>query len=153
MLIGIQGSGKTTYSKILSKKEGIPIVSTDGIRDEDPTLEGMDVFTLAFDRVAGYLKEGKSVIYDATNVTPLVRGRFFTGLQERGIEKGSYEVVAHYFTPNLELSLARVIKRNNIPGERFLPLDIVESYSKNIIKPTLEEGFSEIVTIDNYMVY
>ena len=89
MLVGIQGSGKTTYSKILSKKEGIPIVSTDGIRDEDPTLEGMDVFTLAFDRVAGYLKEGKSVIYDATNVTPLVRSRFFNALESRGISTWS----------------------------------------------------------------
>ena len=68
-------------------------------------------------------------------------------------EEYQHEVIAHFFTPNLELSLARVIKRNNIPGERFLPLDVVENYSRNIIKPTLEEGFKEIVTIDNYMIY
>ena len=153
MLVGIQGSGKTTYSRILSQKENIPIVSTDGIRDEDPTIEGDDVFTLAYDRVAQHLNEGKGVIFDATNITPQVRKRFLDNLVKRGIDLSKYEIYVHYFVPNTELCVERVNRRNTIPGERLLPIEVVYSYAKNIVKPTLEEGFTKIITIDNYELY
>ena len=40
-----------------------------------------------------------------------------------------------------------MIKRNQIPGERYLPPEVVESYGKSITKPTFEEGFKFIKTI------
>ena len=34
-----------------------------------------------------------------------------------------------------------------MPGERYLPLEVVESYGKRVIKPTLDEGFVFIKTV------
>ena len=36
-----------------------------------------------------------------------------------------------------------------MPNERFLPLDVIKGYGEKIIAPTIEEGFKEIVVIDN----
>ena len=34
-----------------------------------------------------------------------------------------------------------------MPGERYLPPEVVESYGKRVIKPTLDEGFEFIKII------
>jgi len=41
----------------------------------------------------------------------------------------------------------RVDIRNKNPEELFIPLEVIESYGKNLIVPTKEEGFSEIYII------
>ena len=35
-------------------------------------------------------------------------------------------------------------------GEIFIPLEVIDSYSKNIIPPSKEEGFDEIIVLNNY---
>ena len=36
LMVGIQGSGKTTFSKKLSEELGIKIISTDEVRKQNP---------------------------------------------------------------------------------------------------------------------
>ena len=45
--------------------------------------------------------------------------------------------------------MERVEKRNKMPNERYLPVDVIKGYGEKIIAPTLEEGFKRIFIIDN----
>lgn len=75
MLIGLPGSGKSTYAKEkLKYRSHYEWVSSDAIRRElygDESIQGdpSEVFTLMHDRVLEWLDYGISVIYDATNIT------------------------------------------------------------------------------------
>lgn len=75
LLIGIPGSGKSTYAKTLEEATGGQIVSSDGIRyeltgteefDPDPAVN-MRVFAMVRARVSSRILLG-DVIVDATNV-------------------------------------------------------------------------------------
>ena len=72
LMIGIQGSGKTTFSKRLSKSLNIEIVSTDLIRKEMSEILEEQVWSMVYQKCASELAKGKDVIFDATNITPKV---------------------------------------------------------------------------------
>ena len=149
MLIGIQGSGKSTYARVMSEELNIPIISSDKTRDENPTMKEEFVFPELYRRCAELIRCNKDFIYDATNITPKVRKRFFDNMIKLGAK--DYKVEAHYFVPDTKLSKERIIKRNENPNERYLPIEVVDDYAKNFIVPTLEEGFSKIVKIVHYV--
>lgn len=152
MMVGIPGSGKSTYSKnVLSKEIGCRIVTSDGVRMEHPDWDETLVWPEVYRRVAEELSAGRDVIYDATSPTPKVRARFFTRLNEL-IPDVSFEVGVYYFPTPAEICYKRIEKRNQVPGEHFFPLDQVESYASTIVVPTLEEGFTfvkKIITYEN----
>jgi len=144
MLIGIQGSGKTTYSKELSKEYNAEVVSTDKVRQTYPGIVESEVFPTVYKLCAEKLKEGNNVILDATHITPKVRKRTFDALDQYEVE---YEKIAFYMDTPVEECIKRVDIRNKNPEELFIPLEVIESYGKNLIVPTKEEGFSEIYII------
>ena len=144
MLIGIQGSGKTTYSKELSKEYNAEVVSTDKVRQTYPGIVESEVFPTVYKLCAEKLKEGNNVILDATHITPKVRKRTFDALDQYEVE---YEKIAVYLDTPVEECIKRVDIRNKNPEELFIPLEVIESYGKNLIVPTKEEGFSEIYII------
>lgn len=75
VMVGLPGSGKSTYAKELIKKGKADIVlSSDAIREEltgDESNQTVNdkVFKLLYQRMNDYLAEGKSVVVDATNTT------------------------------------------------------------------------------------
>ena len=146
MLIGIQGSGKTTYSKVLKQKYDARVISTDKIRQTFLNIEEKDVFPTLYKLCAKELRQGYNVIIDATHITPKVRKRTFDALNEFNV---NYEKVAYYIKTPLEVCVKRVDIRNQDPNELFLPLEVIESYFKNLIPPTEEEGFNEIHIIEH----
>lgn len=148
MMIGIQGSGKTTYAKVLSKGLSIPIISSDGVRTERPDLEEKDIFPEVYRRCAEIIKNGGDFIYDATNITPKVRQRLRDNLATYGLS--DYEMYAYYFEPDVALSTERIKKRNLDPNERFLPLDKIQEFADHLVEPTLDEGFVQIIKISRY---
>ena len=70
LMVGIQGSGKSTFSKSLSKKLNCKIISSDEVRKMNPNLDEKKVFPEVYRLCAGELKNGNDVIFDATNITP-----------------------------------------------------------------------------------
>ncbi len=150
MMIGIQGSGKTTFAKVLSKGFNISIVSSDELRTNNPDLKEELVFPTLYKICKDKILNNESFIYDATNITPKVRKRFVDSLTELGVNRDLYDIVAVYFEPDVELSIERVNKRNKEPNERFMPLDVIKEYAKNIVEPTNDEGFSQIIKISKY---
>jgi len=72
MLVGLPGSGKTSFA--LSLKDKYDIISSDSIRKELYGSERIQennnkVFEIMRKRAIEALKSGKNVIYDATNMT------------------------------------------------------------------------------------
>lgn len=144
MLIGIPGSGKTTYSEELKMKYNAKVISSDKVRQTIIGIDEKDVFPTVYRLCVEELKEGRNVILDATHITPKVRKRSFDALDEYGID---YTKVAVYIDTSVEECARRVEIRNQDPKELFLPVDVVYSYGKNIIPPSKEEGFNEIFII------
>lgn len=146
MLIGIPGSGKTTYSKDLSNEYEAIVVSTDRVRQTYVGIDEKDVFPTVYKMCFEELNAGRNVILDATHITPKVRKRSFDALDTFGI---SYDKVAVYIDTPVEECVRRVELRNQNPKELFLPLDVIVSYGNNIVPPSSEEGFKEIRVIKN----
>ena len=82
MLIGIPGSGKTTYSKELTIKYNAKVISSDKVRQTFTGIDEKDVFPTVYKLCIEELKNGKNVILDATHITPKVRKRSFDALDE-----------------------------------------------------------------------
>ena len=71
-LIGVPGSGKSTFANELAKLENYRIVSTDVIRQQlygDATIQGdwIDIEAAVISQITKALAQNNTVIYDATN--------------------------------------------------------------------------------------
>lgn len=150
LLVGIPGSGKSTFCKKLKEELNCEVISTDQVRNEHPDWDESKVWPEVYQRAAKAVEEQRDAIFDATNTTPKVRKRFVDEVEKYGVR---VKLSAYYFDTPWEVCYERVLVRNTLPGERFLPPEVVESYGKNIIKPTLDEGFEAIyVCKDNKIV-
>ena len=145
MMIGIQGSGKTTYTKRLEKEFNARVVSSDSVRTLHPDWKEEDIFPEVYRLCAEYLQRGIDVIADSTSITPRVRKRYVDSVKAYGVD---FDMIAHYFTIPYEVCYQRVMQRNSNPEERYLPLPVIVSYLSRLIPPSLEEGFKEIRKID-----
>ena len=146
VMIGIPGSGKSTYAKQLSKELGCEVISTDNLRNLHPDWPEDAIWPEVYRLNAESLRNGQDAIFDATNATPKVRKRFVDEVEKHGV---TMQMAGYFFDTPWEECKERVIKRNTMPGERYLPPEIVESYGHSIIKPTLEEGFLFIKIVKN----
>lgn len=144
MLIGIQGSGKSTFALDLSKQLKCDIISTDNYRKQG-IPENM-LWDLVYQNCAAYLKENKDVIFDATNITPKVRKRFYDEVSKYNIKP---IIGAYYLNTNVDICYERVIERNKNKNELYLPEDVVFSYYKKIVPPSFDEDFVFIKHIKN----
>ena len=150
MMIGIQGSGKTTYAKNLAKELNCEYISTDMVRKNNPNMPEKDVFPYVYDSIAECVRNKKDVIFDATNPTPKVRERLFAALRERMVD---FEVIAYFIDTDVNVCYERVMKRNLDKNELYLPPEVVFSYARSLVPPFLNEGFKEIrIVKDNKVV-
>ena len=145
LMVGIQGSGKSTFSKKLSDGLSIIIVSTDEVRKQNPNILEADVWPTAYKMCADELQKGKDVIFDATSITPKVRSRLIDNIK---VFNEYFNVGCYFFEVDPTICKERVAKRNQIVGELFLPVEVVDNYHERLIKPTIDEGFIFVKTID-----
>lgn len=147
ILIGVPGSGKSTYAEELYEKSerGITLVSSDQLRkslygNESCQDNPKKVFTLIHKIVIRELEHGFDVIFDATNIYAKDRMNL--------IEKVCCEVtkevrfVAIYFDTPIETCVTRQELRR-----RKVPTKVIEKMGRQMEKPTFQEGFDIIKTI------
>ena len=146
MMVGIPGSGKSTYARQLSQEKGYKIVSTDVIRMLHPDWAEPLIWPEVYRLTAEHLKSGTDVIFDATNITPKVRNRFKDEVSKHFNE---FEVAAYYFDTLPAVCAKRVEMRNKMANELYLPVEVVFSYGEKIVKPTPDEGFIEIINVND----
>lgn len=74
MLVGLPGSGKSTFAEQLAEEQNAVVFSSDAIRgelygDESCQTDPARVFEILRARTIEAIKQGQSVIYDATNLS------------------------------------------------------------------------------------
>ena len=110
MMIGIPGSGKTTYARNFLNGE---YISPDSIREElygDISIQGnaSEVFGLVESRIREALTNGNDVVYDATNTT---KYREATVAEFR--EYGATEVNGIFMNTPFDVCMKRNLNRND----------------------------------------
>ena len=141
MMIGLPGSGKSTYAKNLARtfnKDGVAHISSDDIRDELFGGYNKEQTTQVFEemhrRVKLNLKYGKVVIYDATNINRKKRKHFINHIA-RG-----YDVHAVFIYEDWEACVERNVHDVGLP--------VIKSYLRSFNVPLLSEGFKSLKTIN-----
>ena len=144
MLIGLPGSGKTTYAHLLLSQDPTLVwLSSDKIRGElygDENIQGdaNKVFRVLHNRVKDALNEGKSVIYDATNVNRKNRRGIINEIKNiDGIE-----ICAHIVWAPYEVCVERDKLRDRTVGE-----EVIKKFIYRWETPFIDEGFDEISLI------
>lgn len=144
-LIGVPGSGKSTWIKNQDWADDCVIVSTDNhvenhARQVNATYNEVfkDFMPKAVDLMAADVinarKHNKDVIWDQTSTTRASRARKFRMLPD-------YEHIAVVFpTPNTSELMRRL---NSRPGKN-IPWHVVSGMINNFEMPSLQEGFEEI---------
>lgn len=139
MMVGLPGSGKSTYAKELAEKIKAVICSSDVIRKElcgDENLQdnNEEVFKLLHSRIKEYLRKGISVIYDATNINSKRRRAFLSELRN---------ILCVKKCVIMAVSLEECCKRNE-QRNRVVPHDVIMRMYKNWNTPYWFEGWDEI---------
>jgi predicted kinase len=144
-LIGVPGSGKSTWIKNQDWTENCVVVSTDEFV-EDYAKECGSTYSEVFNdymptavklmanKVIHSCEAGKDIIWDQTSTTLASRARKFNMLPD-------YEHIAvvFKFLPKEEL----VKRLNSRPGKE-IPWAVIDSMIIGFEPPTEEEGFKEI---------
>ena len=146
IMIGIPGSGKSSYAKKYLLTNNSVYLSSDDIRIElygfeDQTHNDV-VFETMKKRTLNALKEGKDVIYDATNLNKKRRSGIINEAHKLDVQVDAYLCC----TP-----INIILERNITRAERHLPWDKLEQMIKSIEPPMYYEGFDNIYLIDGGM--
>ena len=147
VLVGVPGSGKSTWIHNQIWALGLTVVSTDVLVEQEAWRQGKtynDVFDeymptaveLMAEQVVRAREAGHDIIWDQTSTTVASRARKFRMLPD-------YEHIAVVFpTPKADELAARLASR---PG-KIIPDHVVSNMIDQFEQPTLEEGFDEIWT-------
>lgn len=145
MLIGVPGSGKSTWLASQNWALGLTVVSTDNFVEDYAKKQGK-TYSEVFDeymptavdlmsKVVVHAREhGHDIIWDQTSTTVKSRARKFRMLRD-------YEHIAVVFkTPERDELDTRLASR---PGKN-IPKEVIDSMIVGFETPTEEEGFKEI---------
>ena len=128
---GIPGSGKTTISKQMSEENNYVRISM----DEEKYIRHTEMI----EPIVNYLKSGKSVIADSLYDLREHRERLLDAVKDVECER----ICIVIDTP-----LEESIRRNNTRPEP-LPRGLIECIYEHFEHPSMDEGWDEIVHIDN----
>lgn len=139
MLVGLPGSGKSTYAQTL--KDSHVIHSSDALRkelfgDENKNSKGCNklVFQTLHKRVKDDLRNGKSVVYDATNLIGKRRAEFLRTIRNVDCYKKCVLIASPFFLCTI----------NNKSRERVVPYSVIERMYKSFNPPYYYEGYDKI---------
>ena len=141
VLIGVSGSGKSTFAKEWAAESCSQIVSTDEIRgnlfgDESIQVNGSKVFQEAYSMINMHLNHSCNVIFDATNTTKKGRDHLLK----------SVKVPFHPVAILMPMDLAKATRQNSM-RERVVPGDVIQRQYEQLLRDgdSIPEQFEEVV--------
>lgn len=139
IMVGVSGSGKSTYATALVGPLNAVKIETDMIRyeltgNESDQSQNGRVFGIANQRIRDNLSLGNNVIFDATNLSVRDRKEYIKIAKDFGAEIRAYVV-----QPELAVSKAR-----NALRERKVPDDVIDRQHNKFVFPTVAEGFDSV---------
>ncbi len=145
VLIGVQGTGKSTWARANAERLQAVIVASDEIRNELEAA-GMDamglsdhVFAILEGRVDELLAQGRSVIVDATHARRQWRQNVLAIARRRRVRR-----VAIWFDMPLETAPARNARKPGGGwGQRVVPQPLLLNVWKGFEPPAVDE-FDEV---------
>lgn len=137
-LVGLPASGKSTWAK-KNIDDNTVWLSSDNMREElygdiNNQEHNSELFEKLNKRAKQYLKEGKSVIYDATNINSKRRINFLKALNKIDCNK-----ICIYFCTSIYSCIAR--DRNR---DRSVGFDVIDKMYRNLQIPMYHEGWDSI---------
>ena len=143
IMIGIPGSGKSNYAKKYLLTNNSVYLSSDDIRIELCGFEDQTHNDIVFEtmkkRTLNALRDGKDVIYDATNLSKKRRSGIISEARKLSAQINAYLCC----TP-----INIILERNITRVERQLPWDKLVQMIQSIEPPMYYEGFDNIYLID-----
>ena len=142
ILVGIPGSGKSTYAKDYIKKNPDTLhLSSDKIREElwgSESVQGdpSEVFSIMQSRAVEALKNGTDVIYDATNINRKDRSHIID------ICPRFAQIEARIIWASIETCIRRDAERKRTVGK-----SVIDMMLKRFQPPFYDEGFDDIKII------
>ena len=142
VMIGLPGSGKTWLAKEYGERYDAVYCSSDAIRGElygDESIQGdpNKVFRIMNERAFAALKEGRNVVYDATNLVAKKRINFLREVKR--ICSNEVIPIAVVVLCPIEVCIERDAARERVAGERVIRR-MLESYQP----PHYYEGWKSI---------
>lgn len=143
LLCGIPSSGKTTYAeKYVEEHSNTIHISSDKIRKElwgDEATQGdnNEVFSLMQSRTIEALNNGKSVVYDATNITRKDRS-YIIALCPKFVKIECHVVWA---------PISHCIYRDEFMRKRTVGKEVIDRMLKRFQAPYYDEGIDDIKII------
>lgn len=136
IMVGLPGSGKSTYTAKYETQNRTTIVSTDEIRRElygNPETQGnpQEVFNEAYRRIEIALRAGDTVVFDATNLK--ARNRRYLINKYRPIAD---TIIAEYINTPIDECIMRDELRSRSVG-----YEVIQRMARGMSEPRLEEGF------------
>jgi predicted kinase len=156
MMIGVPCSGKSTYVKKNLLLPYTTVLSTDDVIEKladmaESTYSECFEWAIKFaDKVINIKREWaitniRNVVYDQCNLTVSSRSRKLSQFPKR--DYNGYHFTAVFIVPPpLEVLLERNLERAKTG--KFLRPELIKSMLEDIAEPNLEEGFDEIIRVE-----
>ena len=171
VLIGISGSGKSTYVRDVVKETNEKVCSTDKFVEEHAmsrfNVDGIkfsyeqafndiqennmfEVITKKFyDEIEENIKNGDNFIIDRTNLSARARASLIKELRELGKKHGKAVVITGIiFNPSTSVILERLKQRIILENKR-IPDNVLDDQIKYFEVPTKAEDFDILENIKN----
>ena len=145
LMIGAPGCGKSYYIAQHKQPEDL-VISRDKIRfrmlkDTDEYFsKEKEVYNEFIKQINAAIADNKDFYVDQTSLNAAARNKLFSRLTKK-----PNEIIGIYFTTPLDIILQRNSQRT---GRALVPEDAVVNMFNSLTRPTLDEGFTEILDVE-----
>lgn len=145
VVIGAPGCGKSTYIQNHLKENEL-VISRDKIRfgmlnDNDEYFsKEKEVYNEFVKQINAAIAADATFYVDQTSLNAAARNKLFSRLKKK-----PDKVIGIYFTTSLDTILQRNAQRT---GRALVPEDAVINMFNSLTRPTLDEGFTEILEVE-----
>ena len=146
IMVGLPGSGKSTYAKEFIKDQQVEYLSSDSLRavfgkNESDQSVTPKVFGHIKTKVDEYLRDNKNVLVDATSVNRKERSDYIKTAKKYGAK-----VVAIVFKMDRQGLIERNKKRGE-QGGRVVPTNIIDRMLSKYEDPSFNEGIDVMIYV------